>query len=117
MSHAVQPPILDLKCKEYASWSKHPANFRKGVILKLATTQMMKHQDCNRRGKSRVRKWQGRGVALNHRGIRTMHSRAQLRRKCVVVFKTGHAIRGSPQLLRRRAWSCAQLQHVFAKQR
>src|SRR6267154_5101387 len=44
-------------------------------------------------------------------------TRPQLCRKCVVVFETGHASSEAPQLLCRRAWPGAQLQHVLAQLR
>src|ERR1700719_2742765 len=41
--HSVHPPILNLKCKEYSAWAKHPPKFGKSAVLQLARTQVMKH--------------------------------------------------------------------------
>jgi len=43
MPHSMQPPILNLKRKEYSAWSKHPPNFGKSAVLQLVRTQVMKH--------------------------------------------------------------------------
>src|SRR6267378_3372689 len=103
MSYAVQPPILNLKGEEHAARPKHAPGFRKSAILQCVRTQVMKHQDRNRRGKSPIRKRQGRRIALNHCCIRAIQMRAQLCRKRVVVLETGHASSEAPQLLRRLA--------------
>ena len=114
MSHAVQPPILNLQCEEHAAGPKHPPDFRKGAILQLARTQMMKHQDRNRRRKRAIRKRQRPRIALDHCCIRAIHTGAQLCRKCVVVLETRHTRRPQAQLSRRRSRPCAELQHMLA---
>src|SRR5260370_15393457 len=115
--HSVHPPILNLKRKEYSAWPKHPPNFCKGAILRLAGTQVMKHENRNRRRKCPVRKRQRRSIPLNDRYACATNARTQLRRKLVVVLETGHACRPHPQFLRRRTQPRTQLQHVLAKLR
>src|ERR1700676_4268788 len=64
---------------------------------------MKKHENRNRRRKCAVRKRQRRSISLDHRHTRAADASTELRRKCVVVLKTGHARGELPQLLRRRS--------------
>src|SRR6266576_3044045 len=115
--HSVQPPVQNLKGKEYSTWPKHPPNFRKSAILQLVRRQMMKHENRNRRRKCAVRKRQRRSVPLDHCHTRGRRAGTELGRKRVVVLETSHACRPRPQLLRRRTQPRTQLQHVLAKLR
>src|SRR5437660_12399779 len=47
--HPMEPPILNLKRDEHAARPEHAQNFRKRAVLQLIRTQMMKHQNRNRR--------------------------------------------------------------------
>src|SRR6202165_3890011 len=115
--HPVQPSILNLKREEHAAWPEHPPNFRESMILQLVRTQMMKHENRNRRRKCAVRKRQRRSISLDHRHTRAADAGTELRRNRVVVLKTGHPSSEVPQLLRCRSGPRAQLEHVLAKLR
>jgi hypothetical protein len=111
----MHPPVLNLKREEHSAGLKRTANFGKCAILKLAGTQMMKHENRNHGRKAPVRERQPCRVALNYGRIRAVHPRTELRRKRLIVLETRHTASEAPQLFRRRSWPRAQLQHVFAQ--
>jgi hypothetical protein len=94
--HAVQPSILNLERDEHSAWLKRAANFRKSPILVLSASQVMKHENRDRRRKSPIREGQCRRVALNHGRIRAIHTLAQLCRKCMVELETRHTTSEAP---------------------
>src|SRR6266446_5095089 len=96
---------------------KHSRNLRKRPVLQIAGTQMMEHQDRNRRRKCAVRKRQCRSIPLNYGHPRAADAGTELHRKCVVVLKTRHASRKPSQLLRGGSRPRAQLQQVLTQLR
>jgi len=113
----VQPSILNLKREEYPARPEHAPNFRESAILHFVRTQMMKHEDRDCRRKCAIRKRQRRSISLDHRRIAAAHASTELRRRRVVVLKTGHPSSEVPQLLRCRSGPRTQLQHMIAKLR
>jgi hypothetical protein len=86
VSNAVQPPILNLKGKKNSARPQHPPYFRKSAILQLVRTQMMKHENGNRRSKRVIRKRQSCRIALKYAGICSAYASTESRGKFVVVF-------------------------------
>jgi hypothetical protein len=96
MSYSVQPSVLNLKREEHSAWPKRTPNFRKGSILLLAASQVMEHENRNRRRKTPVRERQRCRIALNHGCIRAVHPRTELGGKRVIILKTRHASSEAP---------------------
>jgi hypothetical protein len=112
--HTVQPFVLNLKREEHPAWLQRAANFRKSSILLLTASQVMQHENRNRRRKTPIRERQHRRIALNHSRIRAIYSDTKLLRKRVIIFKTRHTTSEAPQLFRRCSWPRTQLKHVSA---
>lgn len=117
MPYSVQPTILDFKREKNSARAKHAANFSERVILQFFRTQVMQHENRDCRRKGLVRKRQCRCVALNHTRVSAPDTRAEPRRKSVIVLKTRHPRRSHPQLFRRRTRPRSQFEHMLPQLR